>query len=350
MKFTLHQLENQLADVLRTRFQQIPAVSEFSLEPQPQAQGADIELTLRTPAGPQTVLVEFKSSGQPRIARDAINQLLAFQAKRPGAYGVFAAPYISDKSAQLCSEANIGYIDLAGNCRLSFDGVFIEIRGNPNPFTEKRELKSLFAPKAERILRTLLGQPRRIWKTEDLARTAKVSFGQVTNVRRLLEEREWISKRRPGFELTQPLALLESWRSQYRPDRCQQTRCYAMATVGEIEANIAERCNRDHTRYALTGFSGAGRYAPFTSYQTVTVYVDYPPEGFALLANLKPVTSGANVVLLTPYDEGVFFGQRNVAGQIAASPIQCYLDLKREFGRNEEAAEALLESVIKPSW
>lgn len=352
MKPDPKELTKQLADALRARFQQIPAVSEFSLQPETQGptQRADVEVILRTPTGLQTVLVEFKSSGQPLLARDAINQLLAFQAKRPGAYGVFAAPYISDKSAQLCSEANIGYIDLAGNCRLSFDGVFIETRGNPNPFTEKRELKSLFAPKAERILRTLLGEPRRIWKTEELAQAAKVSLGQVTNVRRLLAEREWISKRRPGIELTQPLELLETWRSQYRPDRSRRVRCYAMATVGEIETNIAERCNRDRTRYALTGFSGAGRYAPFTSYQTVTVYVDYPPEGFALLTNLKPVTSGGNVVLLTPYDEGVFFGSRNMAGQTAASPVQCYLDLKREGGRSEEAATALLETVIKPSW
>lgn len=109
-----------------------------------------------------------------RFARAAANQLLAVKAKSRDAYGVFVAPYISDASAKICREEGIGYIVRAGNCRLNFDGVCIEVKGNPNPFSEKRELKSLYAPKAERILRILLGEPRRIWATEELARAAKL--------------------------------------------------------------------------------------------------------------------------------------------------------------------------------
>ena len=64
----------------------------------------------------------------------------------------------------------------------------------------------------------------------------------------------------------------------------------------------------------------------------------------------KPVTSGANIRIISPYDDGVFYGTRNIRGQSVASPVQCYLDLKDEKARGEEAAEALLEKVIKPSW
>ena len=63
----------------------------------------------------------------------------------------------------------------------------------------------------------------------------------------------------------------------------------------------------------------------------------------------KPMTSGGNVRIISPYDDGVYYGTRTIRGQSVASPIQCYLDLKDEKARGEEAAEAMLEQVIKPS-
>ncbi len=114
-------------------------------------------------------------------------QLLNLKSENPDAYGVFIAPYISETTAELCKKNGIGYVDLAGNRWLNFDPVFIEIKGNPNRFSEKRDLKSLFNPKAERILRVLLCKPRRLWLTEELAKSAKVSLGQVSNVRKLLQ-------------------------------------------------------------------------------------------------------------------------------------------------------------------
>jgi len=65
---------------------------------------------------------------------------------------------------------------------------------------------------------------------------------------------------------------------------------------------------------------------------------------------LKPVTSGPNVTLLTPYDEGVFVGGQVVEGIRITSPVQTYLDVRGFRGRGEEAAEAILREVIKPTW
>ena len=65
---------------------------------------------------------------------------------------------------------------------------------------------------------------------------------------------------------------------------------------------------------------------------------------------LKPVPSGANVTLIKPYDEGVFFGTRKLEGAPVVSPVQIYLDLIQNKGRGEEAASAMLKDVIKPLW
>jgi hypothetical protein len=65
---------------------------------------------------------------------------------------------------------------------------------------------------------------------------------------------------------------------------------------------------------------------------------------------LKEVTSGANVTLFVPYDEGVFYGTRQIDGIYIASPVQVYLDLIELKGRGPEAAQAILDEVIKRSW
>ena len=64
----------------------------------------------------------------------------------------------------------------------------------------------------------------------------------------------------------------------------------------------------------------------------------------------KKVESGANITLLIPSDEGVFYGASEIEGVPVASPIQSYLDLVSFRGRGEEAAQFLLDKVIKPKW
>lgn len=66
---------------------------------------------------------------------------------------------------------------------------------------------------------------------------------------------------------------------------------------------------------------------------------------------LKEVPSGANVTLLSPYDDGVFYGgAAEVDGLRIASPIQVYLDLIGYRGRGEEAATFVLEQVVEHTW
>jgi hypothetical protein len=65
---------------------------------------------------------------------------------------------------------------------------------------------------------------------------------------------------------------------------------------------------------------------------------------------LKEVESGANLMFLGPYDEGVFYGTQVIDDIRIVSPFQIYLDMKGYRGRGEEAAEVLLRDVIKPKW
>jgi hypothetical protein len=68
------------------------------------------------------------------------------------------------------------------NNTLTFGQVYIEQEGEQNPFAEKRDLRSLYSPKAARVLRVLLTDPKKAWRVQALAEEAEVSLGQVSNV------------------------------------------------------------------------------------------------------------------------------------------------------------------------
>src|SRR5438876_582769 len=148
----------------------IPFLKVEGTDAEPLAEGGpDFILQVKLPTGQQTIVAQMKASGQPRLARDAVNQIRRDREVFPGAYGVFVAPYIAPQAAEICEREGIGHLDLAGNCLLSFGQVYIRQEGKPNPFARKRDLRSLYSPKAERVLRLLLSHPGRRWRVEALA-------------------------------------------------------------------------------------------------------------------------------------------------------------------------------------
>jgi hypothetical protein len=194
-----------------------------------------------------------------------------------------------------------------------------------------------------------MNNPGRTWKIQDLANEAKVSLGQIANVKKLLLDREWITQQN-GFSLIEPWKLLEGWTEVYTYRKNQVRNFYSLKSIPEIEAEIARVCSAQEIEYALTGFSGAARFAPAVRYNRAMAYVSNMPEDVLAMLNLKEVESGANVMLLGPYDEGVFYGTQVIDDIRIVSPLQIYLDLKGYKGRGEEAAEVLLRDVIKPKW
>jgi len=352
MKNKLCDMENKAENVLRACLEKVPFVRIALLSREVDGGGlrADLVITIALPDSKQTLVVDVKNNGQPRLAREAVNQLMRYRETYPDSYGVFIAPYISPRSAEICTKDGIGYVDLAGNCRLSFNQVYIEQEGKPNPFAMKRDLRSLYSPKAARVLRVLLSNSKKAWKTQELTNEAKVSLGQISNVKKLLGNREWISATKDGFLLSEPGKLLTEWSENYTYRKSKIQEFYTLKELVEIERDLSALCKQKGIQYALTGFSGATRLAPAVRYQRAMAYVGNQMEEVASLLNLKEVTSGANVLLLTPYDEGVFYGIRQIDSICIASPVQIYLDLKSYRGRGEEAAKALFEEVIRPTW
>lgn len=352
MKITSQELEKRAGETLRACLERVPflKIRAVSRGPERTDMSPDFLVKLALPDGKRDLIAEVKNNGQPRVAREAVNQLLRYRERYPGAYGVFIAPYISPQAGEICSKAGIGYVDLSGNCRLCFDRVYIEQEGRPNTFARKRDLRSLYSPRAARVLRALLTNPPKAWKVQALAEEAQVSLGQVSNVKKLLSDREWVRVKPEGFVLCQPEALLKEWAENYSFRKNRVRDFYSLKNPTEIESDLASLCDKEGIRYALTGFSGAARWAPEVRYQRAMAYVGDAQADVVAGLRLKEAPSGANVTLLTPYDDGVFYNMQEMDGAQVASAVQIYLDLKGFRGRGGEAADALLERVIRPTW
>lgn len=349
----IEEVEQKAPEALIACLREIPFVSVASIEPEVTLNGqkqVDFLVWLDAPDGKQAVVAEVKRSGEPRYARGAVGQLLQYLQEMPDGYGIFIAPYVTERTAQILDEAGIGYVDLAGNCRIVFDRVYIRREGRENPFSKKRVLRSLFAPKASRVLRVLLSDPGRSWTTTELAEEANVSLGHISNVRQLLLDKEWIDEAHRGIRLAKPDDLLRVWAEEYDDRKNERHLFYSFDAPGEVEEKLGTLQTSRNFQYALTAFSGAERYAPHVRYQRASVFVEGDVKAIAEALQVKPVDSGANVELIEPYDEGVFYGAEQIDSMWVASPVQLYLDLQVRPGRGEEAAEFLFNEILRPSW
>src|SRR4030042_2383192 len=201
MKLSDKNLQDKAEESLLSCLSLVPFLKIGKIKREVSKEGTrpDLMVKLDYPEGGKNLIIEVKTNGQPRLARQAVNQILRYKELFPDSYGVFLAPYISPKAGEICKQEGIGYLDFSGNCYLYFDRVFIEQEGKPNIFQEKRDLRSLYSPRAERVLRVLLNNPMSIWKVVELAEAAQVSLGQISNVKKRLMDREWIQEEKIGL-------------------------------------------------------------------------------------------------------------------------------------------------------
>ncbi len=338
---------------LETVFAEIPFVRLKGSETDARISGAQVDLLLNALVSgrPVQFIVGVKAVGEPRLVRVAVEQLKKYLQGSKDAYGIIVAPYLSDAGRQICRDAGIGCADLAGNAYLSFQSIYIDKSGVPNPFLSTRAAKSVFSPKSSRILRVLLAKPSRKWYVEEISKEAGISIGLASRIKQALLAEEWIREENKRFSLVNPEDVLKQWSENHTYTKSQAFSFYSSLSEEELEEAVNRECNKRKLRYGLALFSGARKVAPFVRFPRFFAYVDGNIDAIAKTLEFKKVETGANVTLLVPYDDkGVFYGLRKIGGVDVVSDIQLYLDLKSYGGRGEEAAEAVFEQGIKSAW
>ena len=297
-------------------------------------------------------MCEIKSSGQPRHVRNAVLQLRNYLAHAHSGRDVtliFITTYLSAEAQAMCRKANVGFLDLEGNARIVFDGVFIERSVSTKPSVQRRDLKSIFKPKSAQILRVMLRDPSREWRVADLAKAANVSLGQVSNVRTSLLNREWAELSDGGLYLRAPNRVLDAWRDAYEPPSGEKRLFYTILQGKQFDIVAREAIHPNGPRDAhgaraiFASFSAARWLSPYARSNMQHFYAD--DAGLRLLKSGLKLTSaskGENVAITVTYDDGVFLDTvEPVPGVLCTSPVQTYLDLAAAGERGLEAAEHL---------
>jgi hypothetical protein len=350
--FSKRDLLKRAEKSIRSTFSDIPFVELKQSKADVRIDNKEVDFVLSTliSGKPTKFVIEVKSQGEPRFVRMAIAQLKDYLKSFKNSYGMLVAPYLSDASRQICKEAGLGCIDLAGNVFLSFKSVFIDRSGNSNPFDVARLSKSVFSPKSSRILRVLLSDPSKSWYVKDLSKEAGISIGLTSRVKQTLLAEEWIKEENKKFYLVKPEEALNQWVNNYSYKKNPGLSFYSGLSEDQLEAAIKRECEKREFRYGLALFSGARKLTPFVRFMRFFSYIDGDIEKIAQGLQFKKVESGANVTILQPYDEGIFYGLQDIKGIKVVSDIQLYLDLKSYKGRGDEAAQAIFEQRIKTRW
>ena len=292
------------------------------------------------------------NNAYPSIINDLIKEQKRESFTQENYYNVIIAPFISKESANLCEEANVGYLDMSGNSRLLIGSLFISEQGNQNKFVTKRSSKNIFDPFSKvssLILRELMGDISIIWKLSHLSKKLQCSIGQVSKVKDYLCERLWAQMTLDGLKILNPKAIMHSWSEAYsqKSTLFNMLDCYTLLSIQEFEDQLRQFRTETEIDCCLTGFAGGVRYTPVVRYNKVHLLIaEKDLQQFLEKSICKQVDSGANVQLHIVSSMEFFYRAQVISNQLIASPVQVYLDCMRLKGRTKEIVEAVFSKEI----
>ena len=312
------------------------------------SQTADLLVKFRMGEREHLLVLEVSTLGQPREIRETVTRLTDIRREIPTACPVATAVYISPQSAAILRRSNLGYLDLSGNCYLAFEDVLIEKEGKRNLRPSTRPLKSLFAPRATRVVRALLAEWQRPWRLEELARASQVSLGHGHNVVKRLEDLAWVERdEHQRIRLSKPADLLEAWCDSYTYLDNEVATYFTLERITRrLIAEIVRLAESEGRRYAFTMHAGASLVAPRIRMPAIHCYLEGDPAPITTPLGLRPAEGEGNVHLLSPYDQGVFYELLEMGGFKVVSLPQLYADLIHYERRGREQAEHLRREAM----
>ena len=299
---------------------------------------SDARLTIRTPAGANAaVAIASKRQLDPGLVSAAADALKAVAADG----FLIVSPFLGARTRERLLERGIGYVDLAGNVRLTLDrpSILIDRRGQEtNPWPRPRGTRSLDGAKASRLVRALCDGPPP-FGVRELATRAGTDPGYVSRLLALLEGEELVHRdpRGPVDKVDVP-GLVRRWAADYR--FLQANRALPCFDVGGPRALLC-RLREAAIPHAVTGRVSAAVLSHHPLPGVIACYVDNP-ERVARQLDLRPDRHNANVVLLEPFDPVVFDRTWERDGVRHAAPSQIAADLLGSAGPGPQEAAALL--------
>ena len=336
---SIHELASLLAE-----FSRLPVRVE-----ERQTLMGDLRIDAIIRLGDDRLLLKWKRTASAPAIAGTIRQLEIARSGNPALIPLIGVPYMPPASRRLAAEHGVSWIDLSGNAHLRTPNIFIHVEGKRRKQGSREQRTNPFSPKSSRIARWFLMHPGEEITGGRLADATSVDRGHVSRVLRQLDHDSLIVRQGRAFATPRPELLLDSWRAEYDFRKHEVSAGHLSSRSGqETLSRVTNSLNRARVDYAATGLAGAWLLTHFASFRLVTIFVRHSVPA-ALLAdlNIRRNERGANIWLVTPNDEGVFTGARDIGETRVAHPVQIYLDLAAHPERAEEAAGELRRLLRK---
>ena len=254
---------------------------------------------------------------------------------------LIVADYLSPRSRQVLVGSNVSYIDTTGNIRIINDnpGLFIEASGAPtSPWTETAPLRSLKGRGAGRAVRALV-DTRPPFGVRELGLRVNVPIATLSRVIELLERDALLVRADDGGVLSVDWSnAIRRWSQDHELRKSNTVDSY-LEPRGL--AALRDKLSQTQSPYAITSSLAADQFSPIAPTQVATIYVRNSGV-FAKEVGLRPVDSGANVLLIEPFDKVVFERTMRFGELVTAAPSQVAVDLLTGPGREPSEGEELL--------
>lgn len=330
--------DNTLNRVVETLNNRLPAGWKAALTSKA-APGREAVLKVRGPAAASgTVVVQVKDRMEPKD----VDFLTPTPLPSPDQPVLIIAPFLSSRTRERLKARGFAYADLTGNIWLVLSKplVFIDATGaQENPEPAARYRKSLKGAKAGRLVRALCDF-RAPPGVRELAKRSGVDPGYTSKVIDVLNREALVTRtlRGPITSVDWP-ALLRRWSDEYSPFRRDGA---AMFLAPRGLSAVLNKLKGLEARYAVTGSWAATQIAPIAPARLLMVYAEKTGAILRQL-DLREAEVGANVALLTPFDDVVYERTSESDGITIAALSQVAADLMTSPGRGPNEAEALME-------
>lgn len=305
---------------------------------------AVIELTHPAGGGVRLV-VECKRALVTSWMPGVIERLDASRSSVPGpSVAVLVSPYLSSSVRDWLDANDRSYIDATGNMRvvIAEPAIYLRDRGADRDPDRKpgRPRGTLRGTPAARVVRAL-ADFRTPMTVRELLSRSRASTGATYRVLEFLEEEALITRGdRGSVETVRWRPLLERWSEDYSFQRDNAMARYLQPRG--LPALLSAAAENPQLNYAVTGSLAAAELAPYAVPRLAMVYVD-DLDAAAEALGLRPVESGANVLLAAAASDTVFDRTRSVNDVTYAAPSQVVVDLLTGPGRSPAEAQALLD-------
>lgn len=249
---------------------------------------------------------------------------------------------------QAARELGLSYLDIHGYGRITQPGlVYFAPPGPDDRGPTKARGPSPFAPKASRVVRSLLADHEKEWRLSDLAKITALNPGNVHRVLNRLMDDGYVEREEDSYLLVDPGALLDAWAENGSPAR-ERT---AIPVKGDLRSAVEGLLERFHGHAVISGELAAELLAPHLPAASAVIHCLDANEWARIdLEEIEPPpTPGFRApgrILLDLPDAGVAQFGSEVSELPLVGPAQLYVDLYKQPTRGRQAAEEVRRQLL----